>query len=96
MAVIHRYALRRSETAKAPTPARAPRQVHKGPHHRGSRAVGHGCRGPSVAANDDDMSGQTIRRWKIEVHAGHVTIRSRDELSFLMIRAADIPIFRLT
>lgn len=48
-----------------------------------------------ILRDDDDMSGQTIRQWKIEVHAGHVTIRSRDELSFLMIRAADIPIFRL-
>lgn len=47
-----------------------------------------------ILRDDDDASGQTIRQWSIEVEPHRILIRSRDELSFLMLRADDINQFR--
>lgn len=46
-----------------------------------------------VLRDDDDMSGQTVRDWKIEAERGHVVIRLKHGDGFLMMRPADIDIF---
>jgi len=47
-----------------------------------------------ILRDDDDASGQTIRQWTIQVERHGITIRSRDELAFLMMRTDDIAQFR--
>lgn len=46
-----------------------------------------------VLRDDDDDVGQTVRTWKIESEAGHVTVRLRHGDGFLLLRADDIDIF---
>lgn len=46
-----------------------------------------------VLRDVDDDSGQTIRDWKIESEAGHVTIRLKHGDGFIMMRPADVDIF---
>lgn len=46
-----------------------------------------------ILRDDDDASGQTIRDWKIEAEAGHVTVRLKHGDGFILLRADDIPIF---
>jgi hypothetical protein len=43
--------------------------------------------------DDDDASGQSIRKWKIESEAGHVTIRLEHGEGFILLRSADIDQF---
>jgi hypothetical protein len=43
--------------------------------------------------DDDDASGQSIRKWKIESEAGHVTIRLDHGEGFILLRSADIDQF---
>lgn len=46
-----------------------------------------------ILRDDDDDSGQSIRDWKIECDAGHVTIRLQHGDGFLLLRADDVEIF---
>lgn len=43
--------------------------------------------------DEDDATGQSIRDWKIEVEATHITIRLKHGDGFLLLRADDIPYF---
>lgn len=45
-----------------------------------------------VLRDADDASGQSIREWKIEAEAGHVTIWPAHG-DILLLRAADIELF---
>jgi len=40
--------------------------------------------------DDDDNTGQSVRDWKIEVNAGHVTIRLKFGDGFILLREEDI------
>jgi len=42
-----------------------------------------------ILRDDDDASGQTIRNWLIEEDSGMLTIRPREDLNFILIRASD-------
>jgi hypothetical protein len=48
-----------------------------------------------ILRDDDDASGQSVRRWRIEAEAeaGYVTIRTGGENSFLMIQTGDVDLF---
>lgn len=46
-----------------------------------------------ILRDDNDDSGQTIREWKIDSEAGHVTIWMKHGSGFLLLRTADIEIF---
>lgn len=43
-----------------------------------------------ILRDDNDQSGQSIREWKIEVEGSHVTVRPRENLGFLLLRAEDV------
>lgn len=43
--------------------------------------------------DEDDAAGQSVRNWKIEVEASHITIRLKHGDGFLLLRADDIPYF---
>ncbi|WP_439399022.1 hypothetical protein ACRQ5Q_16810 [Bradyrhizobium sp. PMVTL-01] len=43
--------------------------------------------------DDDDMTGQSIRDWKIESEAGHVTIRMKHGDGFILLRSDDVDQF---
>lgn len=44
----------------------------------------------TLLRDDDDMSGQSIREWKLEIEQGFITIRMRHSNGFILIRAADV------
>lgn len=44
----------------------------------------------TLLRDDDDMSGQSIREWKLEIEQGFITIRMRHGNGFILIRAADV------
>jgi len=46
-----------------------------------------------VLRDDDDDSGQTVRDWKIESEAGHITIRMKHGDGFILLRAGDVDKF---
>lgn len=43
--------------------------------------------------DDEDASGQSIRKWKIESEAGVVTIRLDHGEGFILLRSSDIDLF---
>lgn len=48
-----------------------------------------------VLRDDDDASGQTIRKWQIQRDGNFITIRSRDDgPGFIMLRTSDVPLFK--
>lgn len=47
-----------------------------------------------ILRDDDDHAGQSIREWKIEAESGHITLRARENLNFLLLRASDIDLLR--
>lgn len=46
-----------------------------------------------VLRDDNDDSGQSIRDWRIESEAGHITIRLKHGNGFLLMRPADVDQF---
>lgn len=46
-----------------------------------------------ILRDDDDMSGQSIRKWVIESEGGHVTVRVNHGEGFLLLRPEDIDVF---
>ncbi len=50
-----------------------------------------------ILRDDNDASGQSVRRWRIEAEAeaeaGYVTITTGGENSFLLIQAGDVDLF---
>jgi len=46
-----------------------------------------------ILRDDDDASGQSIRKWKIEAEAGVVTIKLDHGDGFILLRARDIDQF---
>lgn len=43
-----------------------------------------------ILRDDDDMTGRDIREWKLCIEGGHVTIKPRDGLDFILLRSSDI------
>jgi hypothetical protein len=46
-----------------------------------------------VLRDDDDISGQSVRDWKIEAEPGHITIRLKHGDGFIMLSPPDVAIF---
>jgi hypothetical protein len=46
-----------------------------------------------ILRDDDDANGQSIRKWKIEAEAGHVTIKLDHGDGFILLHAKDIDQF---
>lgn len=49
-----------------------------------------------ILRDDDDMSGQTVRQWRIEAEAGRIVIKDSagdDSRYFLGMRATDVEAF---
>ena len=46
-----------------------------------------------ILRDEDDDAGQTIRDWKIESEAGHITIRMKHGDGFIGMRADDVDWF---